>query len=294
MQYDFNGVTIELKDRVCRLWNYIPGEINPQINLYIRATNICNANCKFCEYHGDKTEFNWETFEVVLNDLKERNILCKIQITGGEPSIIEDKLQRMCETIRQYFPDNFIGINSNGHNILSLVSINSLINNYSISRHHYDDEVNYKIFGTKSIPNSDELREFIKTVGDDKVHLSCNLMKNGISNSEEMKKYLEFCSSIGCKDVGFVTLMDANEFCKNEQVIFDSTGVDESEDFLKYKQYTKDCNKCRCANYLYHCKNTNSLIDVYGRFVTDKDNTPGILSFDGQHLRYGFSGSILI
>lgn len=34
MIYNFNGIEIELKDKVCQLWDYKAGSIEPQANLY--------------------------------------------------------------------------------------------------------------------------------------------------------------------------------------------------------------------------------------------------------------------
>lgn len=81
-----------------------------------------------------------------------------------------------------------------------------------------------------------------------------------------------------------------NKFCVKERVLFDNLGLEESDEFLKYKQYIKEGNKCRCANYIYNCRNTCKLIDLYGRFVCEKDDTPGIVCFDLDKLRVGFSG----
>lgn len=293
MQYNFNGVEINLKDKYCQLWDNAIISTNPHTNLYIRLTNECNANCKFCIYHGKKTEFNLEALEFVLFELKNRDILCKIQITGGEPTLEPDLLADVVKLIRKYFKNNFVGINSNGYNLDALASINSLVDNFAISRHHYSDEINMNIFNTTDVPSTKDLKEFINSFGSEKVHFSCNLMKDFIGNITEIKQYLEFASQTECNDVGFVSLMPVNKFASSQQIIFDESGIDESDDFMKYKQYTKCGGCCKCANYLYFCKSTGKLIDIYGRFAAQKDNTPGILSFDINKLREGFNGQII-
>lgn len=290
MIYDFNGTKIKLKERVCQLWDYIPGEIAPQLNLYVRLNNSCNANCKFCEYHGKEKEFDFNKFEKALVELVNRDVLGKIQITGGETSLDIERLSKIVEIIRKHCKDTFVSINTNGFDLLTLAQVSDKVDNYAISRHHYLDTKNREIFGTLTVPTANQLKAFIKIVGSDKVHISCNLMDSAIGNIEEVKNFLEFCSSIGCEDVGFVTLMDANEFCVKERVLFDNLGLEESDEFLKYKQYIKEGNKCRCANYIYNCRNTCKLIDLYGRFVCEKDDTPGIVCFDLDKLRVGFSG----
>ena len=194
MIYDFNGTKIKLKEWVCQLWDYIPGEIAPQVNLYIRLNNSCNANCKFCEYHGKEVEFDFEKLDKALVELINRDILGKIQITGGETSLYSDRLQRVVDIIRNRCGDEtFVSINTNGFNLDNLKSVVDKVDNYAISRHHYLDCVNKEIFRTNNVPTSEELKKFIREVGQDKVHMSCNLMKSGISNIVEVKNYLEFC-----------------------------------------------------------------------------------------------------
>ena len=100
-------------------------------------------------------------------------------------------------------------------------------------------------------------------------------------------------SSVGCNDIGFVTLMKINEFCNENQIIFNDTGLDSSRNFLKYHEYKKSDGCCKCANYLYCCSSTNKLIDIYGRFVMDASTKDGLISFDGEHLREGFNGLVI-
>lgn len=290
MEYDFNGTKINLKDTFCQLWDNEIISTDPSANLYIRLTNQCNARCRFCVYHGEKTELNLEALELALFELKNRNIIYKMQITGGEPTVEPELLQDVVKIIRKYFKSNFVGINSNGFRLGALEDIDKYVDNFAISRHHYDDTINQNIFGTTHIPNTSDLESFIKCVGSEKVHFSCNLMKQYIGNMGEIQRYLEFASATGCNDVGFVSLMPVNKFAASQQVIFDESGIDESSDFMKYKQYTKCGGCCKCANYMYFCKNTGRMIDIYGRFAAQKDNTPGILSFDKDTLREGFNG----
>lgn len=103
--------------------------------------------------------------------------------------------------------------------------------------------------------------------------------------------------SIGADDVGFVTLMPINEYAKQNQVEFDSIGIEKDNNFLKYKEYSRDeaCGCCcKCANYLYYSKKHNKMVDVYGRFEVQHSSTQSKLVFDGEHLRDGFGGRVII
>lgn len=293
--HDFNGTKLNLKDTLCSLWDEEPIKTYPQTNLYIRITNTCNARCKFCEYHGKEAKFSLSRLERALKQLKEHDIIYKIQITGGEPTLDKDRLSEVISLVRQYLykDKHFIGINSNGYDLSAILDIKDTIDNIAISRHHYDDTINRDIFGTDKVPTTEELTQFIKDMTPEKVHFSCNLMRSYIGNIDEIKRYLDYCIKIGCIDVGFVTLMPINEVAKQQQILFDNCGIEEDDLFYKYRQFTKCGNCCRCANYLYTSPRLFGMIDLYGRFVSQPDNTTGLISFDGENLREGFNGSIL-
>ena len=290
MKYSLNGTVVNLKDQVCQLNDCIPGHVRPQANLYIRIGNKCNAACKFCEYHGENDSFDFQIFQKAVSLFKQHDIMGKIQITGGEPTLYEDRLIQVIPYLRENFTDTFIGINSNGSNLETLLKLSDYVDNFAISRHHYDDDINRSIFNQPMIADSKKLKAFIELAGEHKVHLSCNLMKSGINNIDEVKKYLEFVASIGCYDVGFVSLMSINEFCKGEQVLFDNLGIESDEEFLNYATYRKKNNICRCANYMYTSKTTCKVVDIYGRYVCKPQENQGLLVFSNNKLTDGFTG----
>lgn len=293
MVYNFNGTILNLKDELCRLWDNDIVSIPAQTNLYIRVSNICNAHCGFCEYHGNEVEFDFSKLESALHELSKRNIVYKIQITGGETTLDCKRLSNVIKLVRHYFVDNFIGVNTNGSNLNVLEKLIDRIDNVAISRHHYSDRVNSEIFGTDAVPTQIELKKFIQKVGKDKVHFSCNLMRDYIGNIEEIKRYLDFCIDTGCFDIGFVTLMPINDYARQQQILFDNCGIENDDKFYKYRQFTKCGNCCRCANYMYANVEKSKIVDIYGRFVSQPDNTTGLLSFDGKNLRVGFNGDII-
>lgn len=301
MQYKLGNIQIDLKDQTCIMSGpYISGKLNPQINLYIRATNLCNCRCEFCEYHGESTEFNLAEFERVIKILSNHGIIGKIQITGGEPTLCSD-IYNIVRILRENFPNHFIGINSNGTNLETLVSLSDKllsgkdgVSNIAISRHHYDDEINREIFGTNRVPNKYELRDFINTVGTEKIHISCNIQKSYIGNLSEMYKFLDMASSIGCTDVGFVGLMGVNNYSKKEKVDFYNILDDENAlEHIKTREFTERHNWCRCANYVYIANSTAREISFYARQVLNTRESVNTLVFDGQKLRLGFSGPVI-
>lgn len=294
MEFDFNGVKIYLKDQVCTQTGYIPGHINPQINLYIKPTNLCNSDCSFCEYHGKNKQFNWGEFVRALIKLSELGIVGKIQITGGEPTVSSNIIE-IVKLTRLIFPDRFIGINSNFTYPDILLSLNQYLDNFALSRHHYDDAINRRIFGNKNMTSSPSIKQFIGEVGQEKVHLSCTMIQSGVGTLADMKKYLDFASSLGCSDVGFVGLMKINDYCKEnfvEPLDIAKQGI-ENGDFLKYKEFNEKHGYCTCGNYEYFSDKTGKSVSFYIRHVLNPEKSVGSLVFDGQHLRSGFSGEII-
>ena len=58
------GQAVAIKATACS-FNGEPGNpIDvPYINLYVRLTNVCQAKCPFCEFHGkDEHKFNVDKF----------------------------------------------------------------------------------------------------------------------------------------------------------------------------------------------------------------------------------------
>lgn len=298
MQYKLGDKTIELKTETCRRQgNYISGQLNPQINLYIRATNICNCRCRFCEYHGELVEFNMTEFSRIIKILANLGIIGKIQITGGEPTLCPD-IYDIVKTLRDNLPNHFIGINSNGTNLKTLERLLTgeyKVSNIAISRHHYDDEINREIFRSSNVPTKEELKEFINTVGTEKVHISCNIQKSYIGNLAEMYKFLDMASSIGCTDVGFVGLMAINDYSRLEKIDFydmidtENIGIEH----IKTREFIEKHGWCRCANYVYIANSTAKEISFYARQVLNLEESVNTLVFDGNKLRIGFSGPVI-
>lgn len=62
---------------------------NPSLRLYIKLTDQCFANCKFCanEQNKDLGILEIEKLAFIIRYLKTQNLLHGISITGGEPKI---------------------------------------------------------------------------------------------------------------------------------------------------------------------------------------------------------------
>jgi len=262
--------------------------IKPYINLYIRLTNNCQANCKFCEYHsGSRQKFDLEKFVKVLLHLRSNKIrINKINFTGGEPALYMDTLADIYNVIKKIYSHVELTINTNGFRINEIFD-NFNFEYYALSRHHYDDDKNKEIFGA-NVPSFDEIKKYSER---DNIHLRCNLIKGYIDSKEEIITYIEKFSNIGVMDFGFVSLMQLNKYCVDNFIDYNVTQFNTIENMkLNFQQKTTGCN---CKNYLYFTKNGN-VVQLYSRFNEDFTNQYNTLVFDVDKLTSGFGGEVII
>lgn len=287
---------IILRDEYCSLNNGIPEPVvDDYVNLYVKVTSRCHYNCKFCEYHSfTSKKLDCDKLILVLNKIKNSGTkVRKFSVTGGEPTKIDiDILRNILYSSKYYFPDVFNVINTNGNNLLNLVnSTNELVDSYSISIHHYDNHKLVSIFGDKYLDISNDLKELISKYGSDKFHVSCNLIKGYIDSSEEVLKYLNWLSSLGVTDVGFVSLMSINQFCKDNYVdAYKVLGNIDSPRFIRTKCWN-DKDRCECSNYMYIPDNSTNVMKVYSRYCKNHNQySPSTLVYDINELKDRFNG----
>lgn len=292
-EIDFFGNVLKLRNQHCikNGSNKAYKVEEPYVNIYVRLRNKCNANCEFCEFRGDTESFNINKFETLISEMKNKVKINKISFTGGEPTLNLNLLETVLKVTNEIDPNIFTVINTNGINLMKLIKVSKYLDSIALSRHHYIDEINNKILGFKA-PSREDIKRFQEKISNKNLlHLSCNLIKDLIDKEEEILNYMEVASEMGVLDVGLVSLMRVNDFCKDNQVLFDSIEF-KSDRILKNKEW-KHKEFCRCANYLYMPKNEQNLVKFYGRYYCQTQNVESQLVFDGEHLKDGFNGKII-
>ena len=281
------GKDLIVKDESCSL-NGNPGTPikEPYINMYVTMTNACNAKCPFCcneKNAGVKIDFDYYKFYYLVHEIRKQITINKLSFTGGEPSLDMDLLGRCVETVKKTDKEVFTIINTNGIHLGELDKIAKYFDSIALSRHFYNDDINNEIFGTDTIAQSSDIEMFVHK---DILHLSCNLQKGYIDIPRKVMLYLEEASKLGVNDIGFVSLMPCNKYCK--------------EKFIENLYISKEWNQktyCRCRNYLYMPKNEETDVDVvkvYTRYYVDPTHSLSTLVYDGKYLRQGFGGDIII
>lgn len=283
---------IQVRDYYCQLDDLNPTQIRePYINLYVNITNLCNANCEFCCNSSNKNNniiFDFEKFKTVIDEISNVMNIHKVSFTGGEPTLNIELLNNCLHYIKNKNEKIFTVINTNGFRLSKLADILSSIDSIALSRHHYNDDVNSSIFHLCSVPSKQIINSFSDK---SKLHLSCNLMKDYIGNKDEVIKYLEWASQIGCNDIGFVSLMSTNDYCNNQFIDFKDLDFENTPDVFITKNWNHQ-NLCRCRNYIYIADNTE-IINIYSRYYKNPSYSGSALVYDGTYLRLGFNGEII-
>lgn len=292
MNLELFGHQIPIRTHFCSFFNSEPSEVvEPYLNIFVRFKG-CNAKCKFCEYADTANKFNEDKFLHIIDEVKKKIYIKKVAFTGGEPTLNFNHFKHIVKITDEKLKSAFV-LNTNGYNLRNIVEddfLSKRLDSISISRHHYNDDINNQILGFESV-SSDDLKEFQLKVENKKLlHLSCNLIKDYIDSKEEIYKFLNYTSKIGIKSAGIISLMPINDFCKNNFV--DINLIDLLDDKLnKIKEYSyKDV--CCCKNYIYITDNAR-IVRVYYKNTYKPSDIIENLVFDGEYLRVGFSEEII-
>ena len=265
-----------------------PGQrIVPSVNLFVKVTKGCNAHCQFCS-NANSTDassaFNILKLITVIKELKGKGICVnRINITGGEPSVVSPLVYKILDTVEENnFDDIHLHLNTNG----LLPQSQELMrhprwDSISMSLHHYDTAKLSELYGCR-IPESAFNFEGIDL---QKVNSSCNLVKGYIDNAEEAHKMLDFNIDLGIPRIGFVALMKVNDYCREHFVDLEDIHLDS----IPHVYFTKSMNRgsdCKCSNYLYN--RDLKILEIYMRNYANPNYCESSLVYDGEYLRQGF------
>jgi len=204
-------------------------KVYSNVNLSIFIDDYCNADCKFCvaqlRFENRNLTFKkgkinddddyFDRVEALLKSLKSINP--SISITGGEPSKSK-KLPRLLKLINKYGYRKRT-LTTNGSGLFDMMEGKTVLqhiidNNFqhiNISKTHYNEDINKKIMRYDHSYCSNEDLETIATISlanGLRPRLSCLLLKEGISNLDDMILYMNFYQKLGFDNIIFRELMD--------------------------------------------------------------------------------------
>ncbi len=295
------GKKVSFKDNICNeSGQYQQGE-NLRYNLYISITDACLASCPFCNNNTKKKtaksnkNFDIEKLKSVLKELKSKKLLNRIAITGGEPLLDVELLNRVINAVFEVCGERqIVTINTNGINLEKIFLLDKLdlIYGIHISRHHYLDEINDSIFGFKTAHISTIKNVLEKLEDKNLIRLNSLLIKDFIDSKTEVEKYLDMAGQLGVFRVGFVGLMPLNDFSKQHFVEYKEIFNNLSASGVVVK---KLCNMavCDCINGMYLSESGN-LVEFYSRNVRNLcPSTVGQLTYTYDNkLCAGFNNPI--
>ena len=263
---------LEAKDELCTTNLKEPRKGRAKLRLYIKLTDNCNAHCLFCanENSCDYGKIDLEKLEFVIRYLYSLDRLHGVSITGGEPLLEYEKLFKLLDLIYRIDPNIEIQISTNGTNLLKVLEYPNVNNLESIhiSRHHYDDEINNKIFGSSRVASARDIATLQEHLEDKKIiNINTLVMKDYISNLMQIKKMLDHVGELGVYKNGFVSLMKCNQYAEEQFINFNSIFNNLDKSFFKgHHFYNSDY--CECVEGIYLTK-YNKLVEYYARMVKD-------------------------
>jgi len=286
---------ITLRDKYCMFFGNEGSDITePYINLYVRFKG-CNADCLFCEFKEIANHFNFKKYEEILAEIKRNSVeLRKIQFTGGEPTLNYSRFKDVLKFTKEEYPNTYIGLNTNGLKLVQMFADSTVdyIDNIGLSKHHYNNKINDRILGFKSISNEEIGEVQSNHTRDGLLHFGCTLVKGGVDTNRKVINFLENANELNVFSAGFVSLLQVNEYCTDNFI--DINILKLKKGFFNSKQFEYP-EHCTCRNYLYTPKNfKGEHIKLYLKNTYKNQDTTNSLIFDGEYLRYGFGENNII
>lgn len=289
MKINLFNKEIPVKDYDCSYNKNIFNPRPPVFNLYIQLTDACNAKCEFCDKPGCKdNDFDYDKFKYIFKELYNKNLIRFVSITGGEPFLNIEKLNKVIDIIHNINPNFPIGVNTNGYNLNAIKDLN--ITELHISRHHYSDIENQNVFKVKT-PTLEEIKSTIKQLNTEVV-FNCILQKGLIDNVNEVKKYLDIVSLTGANRVQFISMMPLTKYY-NENYVDPTLIIKGLSDTIN-DGYLYDKDICECFNLMYissqgipievSIKNNKQHLCSYTRQFVYTANNNLITGFSGQKI----------
>ncbi len=280
--------------------DYLPKPEQLNLQLSIMPVNFCPAGCRFCIAQStirDTQRLDLGKLEDTLRKLREAQVVRGISITGGEPFSDVALLNRVINLCFGVFGKHMeVSVNTNGMNIQRICEIDRLseLEALHISRHHYDDALNNRIFGY-ALPDHNTLSKALHSVSyKDLFVLNCMLLKDFIGSVEEVHRFLDFAIEMGAGKVSFITATPVNDYARTQRVNFSAVLRDEDPQLLFTREY-RDHAYCRCRDGVY-ASAKGQLIEFYGRETRASGckYARGLTYGADNKLRVNYSGPVLL
>ena len=287
-----------VKDSLCGPSPTSRFEVEPALRLYIKVTDYCNADCKFCA-NGTCTDFgkiDLVKLEFVIRYLCENKRLHSIGLTGGEPMIDPQLVNDIINLIWSIDSRIDVQLSTNGLNLMEISNFDHAndLESIHISRHHYDDDKNIEIFGNSNIANTMDIMRLQDILSNKKlININTVSMKGYIDSLKEIKKMLDYVGDIGVYKNGFISLMKCNDFALEHFINFNDIFNNLDNNFLKTHHFYSG-EYCECIDGIYASSNAK-FVEFYARMVKECkcSYTTQLVYTSSNKVTAGFGGKVL-
>lgn len=269
-----------------------------KLMLSILLTRFCDARCPFCIAGpaGPREAFNLDALEEILFRLKaEDRVLC-VQITGGEPFSSPETLNEVLNCLFRILGTKLsVSVTTSGTDLHRLRELENLshVDAVHISRHHWEDAENDRIFGRKR-PSAVQLKETLTSVPfRDLFVMNCLLLRGGADSPMHVHQMLDFAIEEGFSKVGFITPAPVNAWTRDHLVPYTEV-LKRGDPSLLFTRGFQDYAYCRCQDGVY-VSAEGRLIEWYGR-MPESARFPysrGLVLTPEGRLLDGFGGRVL-
>lgn len=197
---------------------------NPSPNFTILTPGACNAKCGFCFWNHEQGKLKpaMGTYRLKLKHnltALPPKLYRNISISGGEPTL-SPYLPSILATVasvsnntgkfnRVVLTTNGVGLIEKEHDDPWFSMLICTIKHLNISRHHFDDVENFKIFKTSSVPTTKQLADIILKVQQANflfgttVDVTLNCVIDDSTTEDFCYQFIEFAQTVGAHAVSF-------------------------------------------------------------------------------------------
>ena len=180
---------------------------NTDLHATVILPGYCNAKCPFC-YDLPQGVNNPQYIEELKKVVERIPVEArKFAVTGMETTMSPyfNELLDLLKYYRETGRFDFVFLNTNGFKLGEYNErIGESFDSINISRHAANDEDNYKIFGTNTVPSLEELKYLIPNLNlESGVNIN-TVITDDLTNEEKMDriyKMIEACKYIGANSL---------------------------------------------------------------------------------------------
>lgn len=182
---------------------------NNDPNFSVVMQGGCNANCSFCFNKGKSNAFmQCDSYEWLLGLQKVLSVLpskfYQISITGNEPMLSPsiNGVMYLCSQMKNRYSN--ILLTTNGTNLLDKIDVVcNGVHHINVSRHHYDESENLRIFGGSYNVSDSDLEEIIDRYSARGVDVSLNCVIDESTDVDFIYGFVHFAKRVGAYSVRF-------------------------------------------------------------------------------------------